>query len=169
MEFNPSKPNIMCFPTRRDPPKREYVFCGEILEEVESHPYLGVMLDNKMRWSPHIEIITSRANDVLRLMKLNLLNCSKSVKETAYTTLVRPKLQYACNTWDPHYQKDKAALERVASSRRSVSEARKKNRARQKKKRGEAGERGESFFAFLPVFPLNDPSAARRFSLLPTI
>ena len=25
----------------------------------------------------------------------------------------RPKLQYACSAWDPHYQKDKAALERV--------------------------------------------------------
>ena len=41
MEFNPSKCKIMCFTTRRDPPKREYVFCGELLEEVERHPYLG--------------------------------------------------------------------------------------------------------------------------------
>ena len=49
MEFNPSKCKIMCFTTRRDPPKREYVFCGQILEEVESHPYLGVVLDKKMR------------------------------------------------------------------------------------------------------------------------
>ena len=35
------------------------------------------------------------------------------MKETAYTTLVRPKLQYDCSTWDPHYQKDKAAIEGV--------------------------------------------------------
>ena len=48
MEFNPSKCKNMCFTTRRDPPKREYVFCGEILEEVQRHPYLGVVLDNKM-------------------------------------------------------------------------------------------------------------------------
>jgi len=33
MEFNPSKCKIICFTTRRDPPKREYVFCGEILEK----------------------------------------------------------------------------------------------------------------------------------------
>ena len=113
MEFNPSKCKIMCFTTKRDPPKREYVFCGQILEEVESHPYLGVVLDNKMRWSPHIETITSRANKVLGLIKRNLWNCPKSVKETVYMTLVRPNLQYACSAWDPHYQKDKAALERV--------------------------------------------------------
>ena len=40
-------------------------------------------------------------------------NCPKTVKETAYKTLVRPKLQYACSAWDPHHQKDKAALERI--------------------------------------------------------
>ena len=50
---NPSKCKIMCFTTTKDPPKREYVFCGEILEEEDSHPYLGgVVLDNKIRWVP---------------------------------------------------------------------------------------------------------------------
>ena len=52
-EFNPSKCKIICFASKRDPPKQEYVFCGKILEEVESHPYLGVALDDKMRWSLH--------------------------------------------------------------------------------------------------------------------
>ena len=61
MEFNPSKCKIMCFTTKKDPPRRKYVFCGEILEEVDSHPYLGVLLDNKMRWSPHVKVISSRA------------------------------------------------------------------------------------------------------------
>ena len=113
MKFNPLKFKIMCFTTKRDPPKWEYVSCGKILEEVDSHPYLGVVLDNKMSWSPHIEVISSRANNVLGLIKRNLCNCPKSVKETMYTTLVRPKLHYACSAWDPYYKKDKAALERV--------------------------------------------------------
>ena len=26
---------------------------------------------------------------------------------------MRPKLQYVCSAWDPHHQKDKAALERI--------------------------------------------------------
>ena len=95
MEFSLSKGKIMCFTTKKDTPKREYTVCGEILEEVDSHPYLGVVLYKKMRWSPPIEVISPRANKVLRLIKRTLWNCPKSVRETAYTTLVRPKLQYA--------------------------------------------------------------------------
>ena len=103
MEFNPSKCKIMGFASKRDPPKQEYVFCGKFLE-VESHPYLGVALANKMRWSLLIEVIISEANNA---------NCPKSVNGTAYTALMRPKLQCVCSVWDPHNQKDKAALERV--------------------------------------------------------
>ena len=60
-----------------------------------------------------VTTITSEANKVLGLIKRNLWNCPKTVKETAYKTLVRPKLQYAFSAWDPHHQKDKAALERI--------------------------------------------------------
>ena len=35
------------------------------------------------------------------------------MKETAYTTLVRPKLEYGCEAWDPHFKKDISSLERV--------------------------------------------------------
>ena len=51
----------MCFTTKRGAIKA----CEEILGEVNSHPYLGVVLDNKIRWSPHIEVISSSANYVL--------------------------------------------------------------------------------------------------------
>ena len=93
MEFSLSKAKIMCFTTKKDTPKREYTVGGEILEEVNSHPYPGVVLYKKMRWSPPIEVISPRANKVLGLIKRTLWNCPKSVRETAYTTLVRPKLQ----------------------------------------------------------------------------
>ena len=68
MEFSLSKAKIMCFTTKKDTPKREYTVGGEILEEVNSHPYPGVVLDKKMRWSPRIEVISSRANIVLALI-----------------------------------------------------------------------------------------------------
>ena len=50
---------------------------------------------------------------VLGMMKRNLWNCPKKVKEIAYTTIVCPKLEYVCAAWDPYLQKDIASLERV--------------------------------------------------------
>ena len=50
-EYHPLKCKIVCLTTKRDPPKREYIFCGEILE-VESHPYLGVVFDNEWGGPP---------------------------------------------------------------------------------------------------------------------
>ena len=44
------------------------------------------------------------------MMRRNLWNCPKKVKETAYTTIVHPKLEYAYEAWDPHLQKDIVSL-----------------------------------------------------------
>ena len=53
------------------------------------------------------------------LISLAETNCSifsqigQQVKETAYTAIVRPRLEYACAAWDPYLQKDINFLERV--------------------------------------------------------
>ena len=113
MEFNPQKYKITGISTKTDPPQKTYVFCGVTLQQVESIPYLGVTLNNKLKWSQHISSISNKASKVLGMVKRNLWNCPLTVRETAYTALVRPKLEYACTTWDPYYKKDKATLERV--------------------------------------------------------
>ena len=46
-------------------------------------------------------------------MRRNLWNCPKKVREIAYKSIVRPKLEYASTSWDPYTNKDKLALERV--------------------------------------------------------
>ena len=103
MEFNPTKCKVMCITTKKNVIKKQYMFCGQILEEVENHPYLGVMFNDKIKWSPHISNITRKANVVLHVIKRNLWNCPRNVKEVAYKSLVRPKLEYASTAWDPHY------------------------------------------------------------------
>ena len=43
----------------------------------------------------------------------NFWHCPRSVKETTYTTLVRPKLEYGFEAWDPHSKRDTSSPERV--------------------------------------------------------
>ena len=46
-------------------------------------------------------------------MKRNLSKSPEFVKKNCYTTLVRPKLEYACAIWDPHCKNHKEELEKV--------------------------------------------------------
>ena len=113
MKFNPSKCKIICISTKKSPPLKKYVFCRSELDEVDSVSYLGVTLTKNLKWSQHVSSISCKASKVLALIKRNFWNCSRSVKETAYTTLVRPKLEYGCEAWDPHFKKGISSLERV--------------------------------------------------------
>ena len=62
---------------------------------------------------PHINNITNKASRVLNFLKCNLSSCSQNVKASAYTTIVRPILEYASIIWDPHQQVDINSLEKI--------------------------------------------------------
>ena len=83
------------------------------LQEVNHHPYLGIELSNDLSWSKHINQTVSSANKVLGLLKRNLWNCSPSVKDIAYKTLVRPKLEYAGSIWNPYHITHIESIEKV--------------------------------------------------------
>ena len=101
MQFNPSKCNIICISNKQSPPQRPYFFCGSKLEQVDSASYLGITVDSKLKWPEHISSISSKASRSLGLIKRNLWNCPRKVRETVYTSIVRPKLEYASASWDP--------------------------------------------------------------------
>ena len=90
-----------------------YNMKGSILKAVNHHPYLGVEITKDMNWAYHINQISNKANKVLGLLRRNLHSCSKPIKEVAYKTLVRSKLEYAAAVWDPYHIKHKRSLEKI--------------------------------------------------------
>ena len=64
-------------------------------------------------WETHIDNISSKAFKTLGFLRRNLHNCTKDVRETTYSTLVRPTLEYASSAWDPHQVSDVNRLEQV--------------------------------------------------------
>ena len=90
-----------------------YNIDGSTLEEVDHHPYLGVELGNDLNWNHHIDQTTTKANGILAFLRRNLNKCSKEVKEKAYTTLIRPNLEYGSSVWDPFRQYQIDAVEMV--------------------------------------------------------
>ena len=83
---------------------------GRPIEVTASHTYLAISIDNKLSWAEHIGNTVSMANKVLGLLCRNLYGCSPFVIETAYKSLVRPKLEYCSSIWDPYHQEYKNNL-----------------------------------------------------------
>ena len=84
LEFNPNVSH------KNNPPQRKYVFCGVELEQVDSFPYLGVSISNKLKWLPYVAMTAAKVNESLGIIQRNLWNCPRNlVRETVYTSLVR--------------------------------------------------------------------------------
>src|SRR5207245_2993878 len=59
-------------------------------------------LTSDLSWDTHVNFICAKANQALGFVRRQLGKCSKEVKLKAYTSLVRPHLEYASCAWDPH-------------------------------------------------------------------
>ena len=113
MSFNPTKCYVLRVSRLRSNQEFYYNISGSILKQVSDHPYLGVHLSHDMRWNKHIDIITTKATNQLNFIKRNLSKCSTDVKSMAYTTIVRPHLEFASAAWDPYTKSNIMQIEAV--------------------------------------------------------
>ncbi len=113
MRFNAKKCNVLRLARQQSPLMFDYKLGGHILEVVTEAKYLGVTISNNLTWTAHITNITNKANSTLAFLRRNLKSCPQPLKETAYKSMVRSVLEYSAAVWDPHYQKDIQALEKI--------------------------------------------------------
>ena len=90
-----------------------YQLDGEILQQVDSNPYLGLTISEDLQWKTHITNITKKANSSLGFLRRNLKYCSEDCKRLAYIALVRSILEYGAVVWDPYQSRDIIAVEKV--------------------------------------------------------
>ena len=106
MAFNVKKCNVLSITNKtKNRVVNEYQMENQPIKTIDSTPYLGVIINKKLQWSEHIDKITSAANRMLGFLTRTMRRCPQSLKEQAYTTTVRPKLEYCSSIWDPHEKK----------------------------------------------------------------
>ena len=86
---------------------------GNVLQEVEDNKYLGVFIQNNLKWDKHSRYAASKASRMLNFIQRNFHSCSKTVKGNLYKTIVQPHLEYANAAWNPGTQKNKDSLQKV--------------------------------------------------------
>ena len=114
MKFNISKCHVLKI-TRAKVHKVEYNYQlhSTPLNKLNSCKYLGVTIHSDLKWSQHIHQVAVKADCTLSLIKRNLKLANKSLRETAYFTLVRSQLDYTSTVRSPWLNKYKLELEKV--------------------------------------------------------
>lgn len=114
MSFHPSKCTVLRISTNRNNIlKSNYTLHGHQLEVVDSSKYLGITLSQDLSWRRHVETTAGKASKTLGFLRRNFRDCSKSVRETTYHSMVRPTLEYASAAWDPYKSEDINRLDKV--------------------------------------------------------
>ena len=114
MKFNVSKCKVMNVTLKQKKIVSPlYHLSGEHLEEVRKYKYLGVIIMHNLTWSEHCSAKVKTANKIMGLVRRTLRNCNYQTKSVAYTTLVRPHLEYCSSVWSPYTKKDIYLLQRV--------------------------------------------------------
>ena len=111
MEFNVDKCAVLH--TGYKNPCNKYAFCNGVLKSVESERDLGVMVDNKVKFSAQCSKAANSANASLAMIKRNIVTRNKKTIVKLYKALVRPKLEYCVQAWRPFLKKDIEVLEKV--------------------------------------------------------
>ena len=113
MSFNTKKCHILSISRQRLRPVTAYKIGPDHLTPVDSYPYLGVSISSDLRWNIHINDVCARATRTLNFIRRNIYRCPADSKSLAFTSLVRPLLEYASGAWDPHTVKNINSLEMV--------------------------------------------------------
>ena len=81
--------------------------------DTSSTSYLGVELSSYPRWNKQVKKTVAKGNQTLGVLKRNLRHCLRSIKDMAYKTILRPKLEYASAVWDLFTEDNICKLEAV--------------------------------------------------------
>lgn len=102
MSLNISKTKLMTFNGRKSRIENAYFINNSTIESSTSYKYLGLHFQSDLTWHHHINLTLAAANRTLGILKRTLKQAPPLVRKQAYTTIIRPKIEYAAAIWDPH-------------------------------------------------------------------
>lgn len=113
MELNVEKSVYMKITKKVKKLSFPYNIASKALIEVNQYKYLGVTITNNLSWNTHISNICKSSFRKLCFLRHKLKQAPHNTRLTAYYSLIRPKLEYACTVWDPYTKRNTDALEMI--------------------------------------------------------
>lgn len=113
MKFNTEKCHLLRFSLRRNNIEGNYLLGNTQLTAVQNYKYLGLTFSHNLSWQKHIDGIASKSNQMLGLINRNLRRSSQKIRQQAFFSLVRPRLEYCATVWNPSTKKSISKIEAV--------------------------------------------------------
>jgi hypothetical protein len=104
LQFSPAKTKAMIFSRKRTETNlpEPLQMSGVEVELVEEFKYLGVTIDSRLSWTPHINYIAKTAKRHLMMLHRGLGTTwgpTTAITLWLYTGIVRPAMTYGCMVW----------------------------------------------------------------------
>jgi Reverse transcriptase (RNA-dependent DNA polymerase) len=114
LKLNISKCKFISFSRSKTIHHFVYNLSGCVLDNTDTINDLGVILDNKLTFVPHLDATISKASKMLGFIK----RIGKEFRDvhalkTLYISLVRSILEYAGVIWNPYYRNHSDRIERI--------------------------------------------------------
>lgn len=82
-------------------PDFNLILNDEIIPSTTEVKYLGITINENMKWNIHIANIVKQANKTFGMIRRCLQVADCNTKLLAFNTVVRPVLEYATQVWSP--------------------------------------------------------------------
>jgi hypothetical protein len=100
MKINPDKSTAVSFTRASVKDRLTYYFGDQLIPEVNTFKYLGIIIRSDLRWADHVNYTLRKAWKALHLIMLILKQGNNNTNRLAYTFLVRPIFEYGSVFWD---------------------------------------------------------------------
>jgi len=113
VNFNANKTKTMILSKKQQSDLSSFpvVFNTVHLDTVANHRHLGVIMNAKLQWTPHIDIVLDSVTKLCDVFKKLKRLLDRQTLNIVYFTFVRPKLEYASILWDDCSEDDKTRVE----------------------------------------------------------
>ena len=111
MEFHTSKCQVISMTNNVKPIIGKYQIHDHIQEQVNCAKYHGIYIDSKLASNARVDAIVKKVYSTHAFLARNIPRCCRKVKQMAYTTYIRPTVEYSSPMWDPHTKRNTNKIE----------------------------------------------------------
>jgi hypothetical protein len=109
MIINPAKSKAVCFTRARVTEPLNYSLRDPVSLVASSCKYLGLILHSNLSWALQVKYMVKETWKTLHFTMRILKKGNSNTKSFAYTSVVRPILEYGVTCRDPYERTDKCA------------------------------------------------------------